>query len=154
MDPSNNSTSFLKLIEDDDPVFLEIPNDFASMMRGEQPPYNESVKIVDGNNIWFVRLKRTGLGPVLGAGFIKVVRDSGITKNDYILFQSFGPSSFFVSVFESCVHENCFISKIKPEDDIIVSSIDYTISLLNILLYLYNGFLILIITTFSGHDSN
>ncbi|KAJ0787880.1 putative DNA-binding pseudobarrel domain superfamily [Helianthus annuus] len=90
------------------------------MMWGEHPPYNESVKIVDGNNIWFVRLKRTALGPVLGDGFTKVVRDSGITKNDYLLFQSFGPSSFFVSVLKSCVHENCFISKIKPEDDVIV----------------------------------
>ncbi|KAM0021649.1 putative transcription factor B3-Domain family [Helianthus debilis subsp. tardiflorus] len=90
------------------------------MMWGEHPPYNESVKIVDGNNIWFVRLKRTALGPVLGDGFTKVVRDSVITKNDYLLFQSFGPSSFFVSVFKSCVHENCFISKIKPEDDVIV----------------------------------
>ncbi|KAM0021644.1 putative DNA-binding pseudobarrel domain superfamily [Helianthus debilis subsp. tardiflorus] len=90
------------------------------MMWGEHPPYNESVKIVDGNNIWFVRLEKTALGPVLGDGFTKVVQDSGITKNDYLLFQSFGPSSFFVSVFKSYVHENCFISKIKPEDDVIV----------------------------------
>ncbi|MFS7912064.1 putative transcription factor B3-Domain family [Helianthus anomalus] len=118
LDPSKNSPSFLKLIEDDDPVFLEIPNDFASMMSGEQPPYNESVKIVEGNNIWFVRMKRIALGPVLGDDFTKAVRDSGITKNDYLLFQCFGPSSFFVSVFKSSVHENCFISKIKPEDDV------------------------------------
>ncbi|KAJ0580403.1 hypothetical protein HanHA300_Chr04g0128841 [Helianthus annuus] len=61
MDPSKNSPSFLKLIEDDDPIFLEIPIDFASVMWGEQPPYKESVKIVDGNNIWFVRLKRIAL---------------------------------------------------------------------------------------------
>ncbi|KAJ0781249.1 putative transcription factor B3-Domain family [Helianthus annuus] len=95
------------------------------MMWGEQPPYNESVKIVDGNNIWFVRLKRTALGPVLGDGFTKVVRDSGITKNDYLLFQSFGSSSFFVSVFKSCVHENYFISKIKLEDDVIVMAHEF-----------------------------
>ncbi|KAF5756487.1 hypothetical protein HanXRQr2_Chr17g0815261 [Helianthus annuus] len=42
MDLSNNSLSFLKLIEDDDPIFLEIPNKFASLMWGEQPPYKES----------------------------------------------------------------------------------------------------------------
>ncbi|KAJ0820767.1 hypothetical protein HanPSC8_Chr16g0711911 [Helianthus annuus] len=77
MDPSKNNPSFLKLIQDDDPIFLEIPIDFASMMWGEQPPYKESVKIVDGNNIWFVRLKRTALGPLLDDSFTKVVRDSG-----------------------------------------------------------------------------
>ncbi|MFS7906580.1 hypothetical protein Hanom_Chr01g00060951 [Helianthus anomalus] len=63
MDLSNNNPSFLKLIEDDDPIFL----------------------IVDGNNISVVRLKRTSLGPVLGDGFTKVVRCGG-TKNDYLLF--------------------------------------------------------------------
>ncbi|MFS7997923.1 hypothetical protein Hanom_Chr12g01147701 [Helianthus anomalus] len=46
-------------------------------MWGEQPPYGEFVMIVDGNNLWVVRLKRTGLGPLLGDGFTKVVRDSG-----------------------------------------------------------------------------
>ncbi|KAL9997472.1 putative transcription factor B3-Domain family [Helianthus debilis subsp. tardiflorus] len=120
MDRSNNSPSFLKLIEKFDPLFLQIPNDFASMTWVEQPPYKESVKIVDGNKLWFVRLKKTELGPVLGDGFTKVVRDSCIRKNDYLMFQSFGPSSFFLSVFKSFVHENNFISKITPEEDIIV----------------------------------
>ncbi|KAF5768453.1 hypothetical protein HanXRQr2_Chr14g0636631 [Helianthus annuus] len=41
MDPSNNSPSFLKLIEDDDPIFVEIPYDFATLMWGEQPPYSD-----------------------------------------------------------------------------------------------------------------
>ncbi|KAJ0435794.1 hypothetical protein HanIR_Chr17g0897311 [Helianthus annuus] len=58
MDQSNNNPSFLKLIEEDDPLFLQIPNDYASLMWGEQPPYKESVKIVDGNKLWFVRLKK------------------------------------------------------------------------------------------------
>ncbi|KAJ0734831.1 hypothetical protein HanPI659440_Chr11g0424881 [Helianthus annuus] len=80
MDLSNNSPSFLKLIEDDDPIFVEIPNDFATLMWGEQPLYGESVKIVDGNDLWVVRVKRTGLGLVLGDGFTKVVRDSGLMK--------------------------------------------------------------------------
>ncbi|KAJ0831652.1 putative transcription factor B3-Domain family [Helianthus annuus] len=104
MDPSKNNPSFLKLIEDDNPIFLEIPNDFASMMWGEQSPFKESVKIVNGNNIWFVRLKRTALGTLHGDGFTKVVRDS---------------------VFKSCVHENCFISKIIPEDDVIVMADEF-----------------------------
>ncbi|KAJ0556744.1 putative DNA-binding pseudobarrel domain superfamily [Helianthus annuus] len=90
------------------------------MMWGEQPPYKESVKIVDGNKLWFVRLKKTELGHVLGDGFTKVVRDSCIRKNNYLMFQSFGPSSFFLSVFKLFVHENSFISKITPEEDVIV----------------------------------
>ncbi|KAJ0512627.1 putative transcription factor B3-Domain family [Helianthus annuus] len=35
-------------------ILQEILNDFASLMLGEQPPYKESVKILDGNNIWVV----------------------------------------------------------------------------------------------------
>ncbi|KAJ0743099.1 putative transcription factor B3-Domain family [Helianthus annuus] len=53
MDPMNNSPSFLKLIQEDDQIFLQIPNDFASMIWGDQPPYKDSVKIVDGNKLWF-----------------------------------------------------------------------------------------------------
>ncbi|KAM0009323.1 putative transcription factor B3-Domain family [Helianthus debilis subsp. tardiflorus] len=58
MDPLHNSPSFLKLIEEDFLIFLEIPNDFASMIWGDQPPYKDSVKIVDGNKLWFVRVKK------------------------------------------------------------------------------------------------
>ncbi|KAM0007541.1 hypothetical protein Hdeb2414_s0138g00809801 [Helianthus debilis subsp. tardiflorus] len=58
MDQINNNSSFLMLIEEDDPIFLQIPNDFASMMWGDRPPYKKSVKIVDGNKLWFVRLKK------------------------------------------------------------------------------------------------
>ncbi|KAJ0804206.1 hypothetical protein HanPI659440_Chr02g0035451 [Helianthus annuus] len=43
MDPLHNNPSFLKLIEEDDPIFLQIPNDFASMIWGDQPPYKDSV---------------------------------------------------------------------------------------------------------------
>uniref|UniRef100_A0A251U8W6 Uncharacterized protein n=1 Tax=Helianthus annuus TaxID=4232 RepID=A0A251U8W6_HELAN len=38
--------------------WYQIHNDYASLMWGEQPPYKESVKIVDGNKLWFVRLKK------------------------------------------------------------------------------------------------
>ncbi|KAJ0435236.1 hypothetical protein HanIR_Chr17g0891111 [Helianthus annuus] len=56
------------------------------------------------------------------------------------MFQSFGPSSFFLSVFKSFVHENNFISKITPEEDVIVSSMYYRINMLNNVFYLYFGF--------------
>ncbi|KAJ0770316.1 hypothetical protein HanPI659440_Chr07g0255911 [Helianthus annuus] len=69
--------------------------------------------------------KKTDLGPVLGNGFTKVVRDSCIRKIDYLMFQSFGPSSFFLSVFKLFVHENCFISKITPEEDVIVMADEF-----------------------------
>ncbi|XP_022010586.1 uncharacterized protein LOC110919843 [Helianthus annuus] len=125
MDPMNNSPSFLKLIEEDDPIFLQIPNDFASMIWGDQPPYKDSVKIVDGNKLWFVRLKKTDVGPVLADGFTKVVRDSCIRKNNYLMFQSFGQSSFFLMVFKSFVHQYCFISKITPDEDVIVMADEF-----------------------------
>ncbi|KAJ0455828.1 putative transcription factor B3-Domain family [Helianthus annuus] len=125
MDPLHNSPSFLKLIEEDFPIFLQIPNDFASMIWGDQPPYKDSVKIVDGNKLWFVRVKKTDVGPVLADGFTKVVRDSCVRKDDYLIFQSYGPSSFFLMVFKSFVHKNCFISKISPHEDVIVMADEF-----------------------------
>ncbi|KAM0060423.1 putative transcription factor B3-Domain family [Helianthus debilis subsp. tardiflorus] len=125
MDPMNNSPSFLKLIQEDDQIFLQIPNDFASMIWGDQPPYKDSVKIVDGNKLWFVRLKKTDVGHVLADGFTKVVRDSCIRKNNYIMFQTFGQSSFFLMVFKSFVHQYCFISKITPDKDVIVMADEF-----------------------------
>ncbi|KAJ0914600.1 putative transcription factor B3-Domain family [Helianthus annuus] len=129
MDPMNNSPSFLKLIQEDDQIFLvwllQIPNDFASMIWGDQPPYKDSVKIVDGNKLWFVRLKKTDVGHVLADGFTKVVRDSCIRKNNYLMFQSFGQSSFFLMVFKSFVHQYCFISKITPDKDVIVMADEF-----------------------------
>ncbi|KAJ0787931.1 putative transcription factor B3-Domain family [Helianthus annuus] len=124
MDPMNNSPSFLKLIQEDDQIFLQIPNDFASMIWGDQPPYKDSVKIVDGNKLWFV-LKKTDVGHVLADGFTKVVRDSCIRKNNYLMFQSFGQSSFFLMVFKSFVHQYCFISKITPDKDVIVMADEF-----------------------------
>ncbi|KAJ0799817.1 putative transcription factor B3-Domain family [Helianthus annuus] len=41
------------------------------------------------------------------------------------MFQSFGPSSFFLSVFKSFVHQNCFISKITPDEDVIVMADEF-----------------------------
>ncbi|KAJ0882655.1 hypothetical protein HanPSC8_Chr10g0412201 [Helianthus annuus] len=70
------------------------------------------------------KTEKTDLGSVLGDGFTKVVRDSCI-KNDYLMFQSFGPSSFFLSVLKLFVHENCFISKITPEEDVIVMADEF-----------------------------
>ncbi|MFS7977387.1 putative DNA-binding pseudobarrel domain superfamily [Helianthus anomalus] len=91
MDPLHKSPSFLKLIEEDFQIFLQIPNDFASMIWGDQPPYKDSVKIVDGNKLWFVRVKKkTDVGPILVDGFTKVVRDSCVRKDDYLMFQSYG----------------------------------------------------------------
>ncbi|KAJ0588180.1 putative transcription factor B3-Domain family [Helianthus annuus] len=125
IDPLHNTPSFLKLIDEDFPIFLEIPNDFASMVWGDQPPYKDLVKIVDGDNIWFVRVKKTVVGPVLADGFTKVVRDSSVRKDDYLMFQSYGPTSFFLMVFKSCVHKNMFISKINPHEDVIVMADEF-----------------------------
>ncbi|KAJ0938372.1 putative DNA-binding pseudobarrel domain superfamily [Helianthus annuus] len=125
MDPLHNNPSFLKLIEEDDPIFLQIPNDFASMIWGDQPPYKDSVKIIDGNKLWFIRVKKTDVGPVLADGFTKVVRDSCIRKDNYLMFESYGPSSFFLMVFKLFVHKNCFISKMTPHEDVIVMADEF-----------------------------
>ncbi|MFS8025502.1 hypothetical protein Hanom_Chr16g01475791 [Helianthus anomalus] len=44
MEPKNNSHSLLNLIEEYDPIFLEIPYDFATLLWGEQLPYITVVK--------------------------------------------------------------------------------------------------------------
>uniref|UniRef100_A0A251VF55 DNA-binding pseudobarrel domain-containing protein n=2 Tax=Helianthus annuus TaxID=4232 RepID=A0A251VF55_HELAN len=95
------------------------------MIWGDQPPYKDSVKIIDGNKLWFIRVKKTDVGPVLADGFTKVVRDSCIRKDNYLMFESYGPSSFFLMVFKLFVHKNCFISKMTPHEDVIVMADEF-----------------------------
>ncbi|KAF5822867.1 hypothetical protein HanXRQr2_Chr01g0031911 [Helianthus annuus] len=47
MDHENNAPSLLKLIENYDPIFLEIPYDFATLLWGKQLPYVNGLKISD-----------------------------------------------------------------------------------------------------------
>ncbi|KAJ0554661.1 putative transcription factor B3-Domain family [Helianthus annuus] len=94
------------------------------MVWGDHPPYKDSVKIGDGDNILFVRVKKTDVGPVLADGFTKLVRDTSVRKDDYLMFQTYGPTSFFLMVFKSYVHKNMFISKINPHEDVIVIMAD------------------------------
>ncbi|KAJ0441129.1 hypothetical protein HanIR_Chr16g0794251 [Helianthus annuus] len=46
MDHENNAHSLLKLIGDYDPIFLEIPYDFATLLWGEQLPYVNVLKLL------------------------------------------------------------------------------------------------------------
>ncbi|KAJ0865813.1 hypothetical protein HanRHA438_Chr12g0544631 [Helianthus annuus] len=39
--------SFLKLIDDYDPIFLEIPYDFASLLWGGKVPYGQCLELID-----------------------------------------------------------------------------------------------------------
>ncbi|KAM0036309.1 putative DNA-binding pseudobarrel domain superfamily [Helianthus debilis subsp. tardiflorus] len=80
MDPKNNAPSFLKLIDDYDPIFLEISYDFASLLWGGKVPYGQCLELIDDNLSWVVRLKRNVSGPVLGDGFTKFVKDSGLKR--------------------------------------------------------------------------
>ncbi|MFS7898386.1 putative transcription factor B3-Domain family [Helianthus anomalus] len=41
------------------------------------------------------------------------------------MFQTYGPTSFFLMVFKSCVHKNMFISKINPHEDVIVMADEF-----------------------------
>ncbi|KAF5818628.1 putative DNA-binding pseudobarrel domain superfamily [Helianthus annuus] len=119
MDPNSKSCSFLKLIDVDDPTKVEIPYDFATLLWGEQLPYGDCVKIFDADNLWVVKIEKDVLGPILGDGFVKVVRDSGLQKNDYLLFNSLGPFTWYLDVFKSCVLDNSFITSIRADDDFI-----------------------------------
>ncbi|KAL9998894.1 hypothetical protein Hdeb2414_s0517g00908991 [Helianthus debilis subsp. tardiflorus] len=47
MDPKNNAPSLLKLIDDYDPIFLEIPYDFASLLWGGKVPYGQCLELID-----------------------------------------------------------------------------------------------------------
>ncbi|KAJ0789761.1 hypothetical protein HanPI659440_Chr05g0207281 [Helianthus annuus] len=46
MDHENNAPSLLKLIGDYDPIFLEIPYDFATLLWGEQLSYVNVLKLL------------------------------------------------------------------------------------------------------------
>ncbi|KAJ0707686.1 putative transcription factor B3-Domain family [Helianthus annuus] len=118
MDPKRSSCSFLKLVD-------EIPNDFATLLWGEQFPYGDRIKIFAADNLWIVQIEKYGLGPVLGDGFSKVVTDSGLQKNDYLLFNSLGPCTWYLDVFKSCVLHNSFITSIKVDDDFIFYGSSY-----------------------------
>ncbi|KAJ0666335.1 putative transcription factor B3-Domain family [Helianthus annuus] len=120
MDPKSNNCSFLKLVDVHHPTKVEIPYDFATLLWGEQLPYGDSVKIFDADNLWIVKIEKDGLGPVLGDGFVKFVTDSGLQKNDYLLFNSLGPSTWYLNVFKSCVLDNSFITSIRVDDDFIL----------------------------------
>ncbi|KAJ0820973.1 hypothetical protein HanPSC8_Chr16g0714511 [Helianthus annuus] len=39
--------SFLKLIDDYDPIFLEIPYDFSSLLWGGKVPYGQCLELID-----------------------------------------------------------------------------------------------------------
>ncbi|KAJ0482573.1 putative transcription factor B3-Domain family [Helianthus annuus] len=90
MDPKNNAPSFLKLIDDYDPIFLKIPYDFASLLWGGKVPYGQCLELIDDDLSWVVRLKRNVSGPILGDGFNKFVKDSGLKKNDYLFVKDSG----------------------------------------------------------------
>ncbi|MFS7904811.1 putative DNA-binding pseudobarrel domain superfamily [Helianthus anomalus] len=120
MDPKTSSCSFLKLVDLHHPTKLEIPNDFAKLLWGKQFPYGDRIKIFAADNLWIVEIERYGLGPVLGDGFDKVVKDSGLQKNGYLLFNSLGPSTWYLDVFKSCVLDNSFITSIRVDDDFVV----------------------------------
>ncbi|KAJ0585212.1 putative transcription factor B3-Domain family [Helianthus annuus] len=94
MDPNSNSCSFLKVFDVLQSTKLEIPSDFVNLLWGEEIPY--------------------------GDGFGKVVTDSGLQKDDYLLFTSLGPSTFYLDVFKSCVLDNSFITSIRVDDDFIL----------------------------------
>ncbi|KAM0027588.1 putative DNA-binding pseudobarrel domain superfamily [Helianthus debilis subsp. tardiflorus] len=93
MDPKTSRCSFLKLVDLHHPTKLEISNDFAKLLWGEQFPYGDRINIFAADNLWIVEIEKYGLGPVLGDGFDEVVKDSGLQKNDYLLFNSLGPST-------------------------------------------------------------
>ncbi|KAJ0714903.1 putative transcription factor B3-Domain family [Helianthus annuus] len=120
MDPKISSCSFLKLVDVQHPTKVEIPNDFSKLLWGEQFPYGDRIKIFAADNLWIVEIEKYGLGPVLGDGFDKVVTDSGLQKNDYLLFNSLGPSTWYLDVFKSCVLDNSFITSIRVDDDFVL----------------------------------
>ncbi|KAJ0456603.1 hypothetical protein HanIR_Chr15g0764351 [Helianthus annuus] len=94
MDPKSSSCSFLKLVDVHHPTKVEIPYDFATLLWGEQFPY--------------------------GDGFVKVITDSGLQKNDYLLFNSLGPSTWYLDVFKSCFLDNSFITSVRVDDDFVL----------------------------------
>ncbi|KAM0033424.1 putative transcription factor B3-Domain family [Helianthus debilis subsp. tardiflorus] len=122
MDPNSNSCSFLKLFDVLQPTKVEIPSDFVNLLWGEQIPYGDRIKLFAADNLWIVEIENYGLGPVLGDGFGKVVTDSGLQKDDYLLFTSLGPSTWYLNIFKSCVLDNSFITSIRLDDDFILMS--------------------------------
>ncbi|MFS7920449.1 hypothetical protein Hanom_Chr03g00225021 [Helianthus anomalus] len=122
MDPKRSSCSFFKLVDVHHPT-KEIPYDFATLLWGEQFPYGDRIKIFAADNLWIVEIEKYVLGPVLGDRFGKVVTDSGLQKNDYLLFNSLGPYTWNLDVFNSYVLDNSFITFIRVDDDFILSTI-------------------------------
>ncbi|KAM0072916.1 putative transcription factor B3-Domain family [Helianthus debilis subsp. tardiflorus] len=80
-------------------------------------PYDQPVKMCDGDRLWVVRVKKNVFSPVFGDGLINVVRDCVLKKNDYVLFKAIRPNTFVLSWFKECVYENSFITtQIRPHD--------------------------------------
>ncbi|KAJ0528437.1 putative transcription factor B3-Domain family [Helianthus annuus] len=107
---------------------LEIPYDFSSLLWGGKVSYDQCIELIDDDLSWVVTLKRNVSGPVLGDGFTKFVKDSGIKKDDFLLVKAIGRSTFYVSLFKSCVFENSFISNVSPDDTSTISHIIWRIN--------------------------
>ncbi|MFS7992504.1 putative transcription factor B3-Domain family [Helianthus anomalus] len=85
MDSTKRAHSFITFIDKEEPVFLVIPNDFATILWGDKIPYYKTVEIRDGDNL---RMK----------------------YKDGVLIKAVGQFTFEVSCFKELVCQNSYLT--------------------------------------------
>ncbi|KAJ0561264.1 putative transcription factor B3-Domain family [Helianthus annuus] len=110
MDPTKMALSFLTIIANEEPVFLTMPTDFATVLWGDKVPYCKTVQIHDGDTLRMVRTRKRNGEPVFTGGWITLVRDHGLKYKDDVLIKAVGPLKFEVTCFKALVCGNSYLT--------------------------------------------
>ncbi|KAF5799948.1 putative transcription factor B3-Domain family [Helianthus annuus] len=110
MDSRKNAHSFIAFIDKEEPFLMEISNDFAYNLWGDNIPYYETVEIRDGENLRKVRIRKTNDRPVFTDGWILLVRHHQLKYKDGVLIKAVGQLKFEVLCSKDLVCQNSYIT--------------------------------------------
>ncbi|MFS7920885.1 putative transcription factor B3-Domain family [Helianthus anomalus] len=114
MDSRKNAHSFIAFLDKEEPFLMEIPNDFAYNLWGDNIPYNKTVDIQDGENLRKVRITKKNDRPVFTDGWMDgwmmLVRHNQLKYKDGILIKAVGQLKFEVLCFKDLVCQNSYIT--------------------------------------------
>ncbi|KAJ0511310.1 putative transcription factor B3-Domain family [Helianthus annuus] len=98
MDPMNNSPSFLKLIQEDDQIFLVMVDEFWRQFYGKNFKGGQSTLYL-GDRFWNVKMDGLTGSCVFTHGCSKIVNDLALDSRSIFVFSMVGNKIFELSVF-------------------------------------------------------
>ncbi|KAJ0733053.1 putative transcription factor B3-Domain family [Helianthus annuus] len=110
MDSSKNRHSFLAFVDDEEPILMEIPIDFAKNLWGDKIPYYQTVEIRDGDKVRKMRIRKKNDGPVFTDGWMWLVKENQLKNKDGVRITAVGQLNFEVLCFKDLVCKNTYIT--------------------------------------------